>query len=341
MPTTIGQDCNSQYDTDGKLKFYIETTVDEVLAGDLPGPAIFVFKVVVSTDPKSDKFLRIGNIVDLTTLEFGRDAAIAAGAIYFLAPTFEVQFDDVATATKAKNEIIARIDALIADWILYQTQFTIPASTALPTILPTIVTEAKADYVAAKGIHGEKEVALAAADAAVSSAQVAATTAQTNLVDATAASILCSQNTTLLNLGVTAADVLKNDAVYLLAAVETVVAQLVPDVVLTPTEYTLTALQYTTFIGVLNASYRTAIPAHVQSLGALTAAQSAITTECGDALAAVTAKATLKISADTALATANTAQVTAQAVETQAEAAEAVALAAVLAVCPDFDPESV
>ena len=205
-PTTLGQHCTVYLDAASVQHFKIESSVDQVLPGDLPASNIFVFQVVAPLDPKADVFLRVANVADLTLLPQGRESAVGAGTTYYLATAFTVTYDDIATASQAKLLIQQRVDNLIADWRAYNASFlaplnapaipvgppytytdvTLPLTTSLETTRKDAYYTAHANLLVAKGdVASANADALATAEAASTAAEVA--------TESVAASQQCSQ----------------------------------------------------------------------------------------------------------------------------------------------------
>jgi len=223
MATTLGQRCTVFLDIDGIQRFKIASSIDSVLAGDLPiyGPSpytslIFVHKIIEPTDPKADTFLRVGNVADLTTLALGRELAVGLGQTLYLSTAFTVIYDDIATASQAKTLIQQRVDNLIADWHTYNEKFLAPLTTPpdLSTIpLPLTLSEETARKNAYNTAHAELLAAKAdsAAAAATSTATLtAASAANQNALDAVTDSQQCSSLLGQYNGIVTAEDAFRS-----------------------------------------------------------------------------------------------------------------------------------
>lgn len=192
MSTILGQRCTVFLDGDGVQRFKIDSSIDAVEPGDLPtaGPSpftayVFVHKIVLPDDPKSDTFLRVGNVADLTTLPQGREVAKGLGQTLYVSTAFSVIYDDIATASTAKKLIQQRVDNLIADWHTYNEQFLAPETVSPPNhrsdiplpLTTTLEDERKAAY---NDAHAELLTAKA-------TSAVAATTATATITAATAA----------------------------------------------------------------------------------------------------------------------------------------------------------
>lgn len=204
--TTLGQRCTVFLDDKGVQRFKIESSIDAVLAGDLPiygvspyTSNVFVHKVVAPLDPKSDTFLRVANIVDLTTLPLGRETAVGLSQSFYLTTFFTVIYDDIATASTAKRAIQQRVDNLIADWHTWNEQFlyplnhtpTLPDYSDIPLPLTaSLETERKSAYYAAHSAYLAAQ--LASAQGSCATVQAEASAANQRAIDAVADSQKCS-----------------------------------------------------------------------------------------------------------------------------------------------------
>lgn len=360
MPTytTLHQDSTTVFDALGAAKFRIVSSITYVKPGDLPlAPGatlseIFVHSIVDPTDPKQDKFLRVANIHDLTTIVRGRDNALLASQSMYLALSFTVEFNDVTTAAAAKLVVQTRVDELIADWIKYTTEFIVPTDFPMPAPEATLVVAAKAAYKTATTNRATKEAALVAANAASAEAVAAAARAsetyvatltasnQCNQLSQNAASMKAAEDTfrAAMNIFKTGGDNFASQAAAFTAVADA------REIVLTDT---LLRTAITTFQGQSAANVTvltnaaSALTAELQNgKPVLDALVTSIAAQCAAHTAAVTAAATAKATADGTVATTQTAQAQAQAAATAAAAAQSAALAAVLLVCTDFDPNA-
>lgn len=117
------------------------------LAGTLPNTNIFVRQVVQEDDPKNDTFLRIASVVDFTTYGSNRQESIESGAFIYRANSFVALYDDVTTGNDAWNELSARVNALVLEYDVYITAFLTPVDGVVVTY-PTIDESTKAALIA-------------------------------------------------------------------------------------------------------------------------------------------------------------------------------------------------
>lgn len=331
MPTytTLHQDSSTVYDDNGTPKFRIVSSITYVRLGDLPNQQkeVFVYQIVDATDPKQDKFLRVATIHDLSKITRGRDPARIAGESYFLGSSFTVDYNDVTTAINAKAVIQTRVDALITEWIDYSTKFVIPTDFTMPAPEDTLVTAAKNTYYAAKEANAAKQASLSAAVTAFTDAQADAVAAGDALSKALTLSTGCTE--------------LKSKLATFGAEYRTLSA---------PLNYrsSMNALMDAVTAAGANATYDAAKTAADAARSRETTVASplldnilsTVDAQCAAFAAAVQTAAQAKSTADAAAAAAQTTQTLAQGAAAAAAAAEAAALTAVLAVCPDFDPNA-
>jgi len=327
--TTLEQLSQAKYDANGVLRFYVTSTLTYVKPGDLPNEEIFVHDIQIANDPKADRFLRVGNIVDMTTLPLGRDAALQRGLTTYLTSSFTVDFPDVDTATAAKDVIQQRVDNAISNWITYQTRFVTPASYEFPASDPTLVTKRINAYNAAKQAKIEKEAALNAATSADTAAKAEAQRLGTALVTAVERSSLCTQKQTLLGQAITAESVFRAAVTSFISSAAAFLNQMS---IVAPEATS----QRVAFESALN-GFKAAATAEAQDgEPRLNALQTRMAADCAAESTEVTTLAAEKVTADTEAAATATALSVATAAYDAAVTVEQAALAAVLEVCPDF-----
>jgi hypothetical protein len=345
--TTISQLCQAVTDLNGQLRFKIDSTVILVAPGDLPHAEIFVMRINAATDPKADTFMRIATVLDLTTLRTTREDAVSIGATAYLTSTFSVSYPDLNQATEAKKLIQARIDRLIADWKKYNTAFTANSTTNFPMV-PTNIIQAKIDaFSAAKIALTSADATKAAADADWTLKDALATSANNALVTATQDSIKCSTLSSSLGAIITAESTFRTAAGTLLTtlgtqlpAVRDIQVQLeaIPQASTQATDLDTACTALETAQGLFATAK---LDEYTTGATALAGLSAALSTSCGEKTAALNSAALAKSNADAAKATAGTTKAVAGAAASAAQATYDDALAAVLEVCPTFDPNSV
>jgi len=295
--------------------------VSASIPSELPSLGVFVLNIVDDADPKADTLARVATLADLTTIPIGREAGIAApgpNGKQFLSPTWTASYDQLQTALDAAEAFRARVNQLILDWQTFRTNFNAPDPAPAIYTLPGIISSQKsvliAAYKTAKQDRYQKQIVKADADDTLARAQADYT--------------------------------YKQDLVSDLDPINTAAATNV-------TEFTTTAGNFST----LKTAGDTFLGANPGGVGASTF-QTALNTAAvqasqhtaylGDASALATsintyrtARQTDASTASATLSTAITDQATAAQDLIEVQALEASTLAAVLAVCPDFDKRSI
>lgn len=179
---------SSATSTDNVVTFNINISF-EAKDGDLPEgvTGVFVKQVLVPSDPKADRFLRIATLADLGRTAVSRERALdpvrfrPAGATYimsrddgpslqYLSPTLSLAFDNLQVAIQAKSAIEQRIDALIADWKSFKSEYVSVTQAEFPLADAAIVAAAKQRYYSAitayvTALNAKKTATQALADA--------------------------------------------------------------------------------------------------------------------------------------------------------------------------------
>lgn len=364
MATVLSQACTVYTDSAGLQKFKIVSTIESFETADLPSASIFVHKIVAVNDPKSDSFLRVANVVDLTTLKRTRQLAVDAGETTYVDVTFTVIYDDVATASQAKLLIQQRVDNCIADWHSYTEKFVYPIDypTGSPTVTgvtfpmtTTLEDQLKAEYSTAHAAYLTSKTAVATATANLSAATTAAATANENVADAVTESQKCSTMLGQFNTGKSAVDTYRtvmNDFITTRATDFTAAAatfkaacDLYASYGTSPTSGQLSTFQ--TAIATFNTAKTTfdtyqAIAATAvstegtQGKPVLDNLSTDMAATCTTKRAYVQIATTKKTEADTALGTAATEKKAADAAAAAALAEDTRTYLAVKEICPDF-----
>ena len=336
--TTLGQRCTVYLDGDDVQRFKIESSIDQVLAGDLPlfgltpfSSRIFVHQIIDTADPKADVFLRVGNVADLTTLAQGREDALVKSQALYVSTEFTVVYDDVATASTAKVLIQQRVDNLIADWHTYNEKFLNPLTSPPDTSdipLPLTESEEAARKAAYNTAHAELLVAKAAttlitAECVVHTNEAAAanTATTTAVADSQAISTILGQ----FNLGKTAVDAYRSAVNVFMAAAGLYGTYVTP----TGGQTAIFNAAYTTMTAAVTAEALNGAPI-------LTNVHTGLATYATSKISTVQTAAADKTAADDAAATCATEKKAAAQAEAAAQIADTLALLAVKELCPDF-----
>lgn len=295
--------------------------VSAVIPDQLPHLNTFVILVADPADPTQDTLTRVANIADLSLVPIGRDAGIAApgpNGIEFLSQTSTSRYDTLETANDAATAFQDRVNALIEGWITFRTEFNAPDPTpalyTLPRVDPSQLTALINAYAAAKQAGYTQLQVKTAADATFTAAQ-ADYTYKSGLVPG--------------------------------------VATILTSVTKVQGELATVITQFGTLLAAGNV-FAAANPGGVgiatfnAALSIATAQQAAMPGYNADAATAIanitgyqTARQNDVTTSATNLATAQSNQITQAQALIAANALTAAALAAVLAVCPDFDPTTI
>jgi hypothetical protein len=292
-----------------------------VIPDQLPHLNIFVIAVADALDPKQDTLARVANIADLSLLPIGRDAGIVSpgpNGIEFLSQTSTSSYSTLETANDAAVAFQDRVNALIEGWISFRTEFNAPDPTPAEYVLPRVDASQKQAlinaYAAAKQ-NGYTQLQLKnAADATLLVVQADYTYKQ---------SLLPGVATIF------------TDATKVQGELASVITQF----------GTLLSAGSTFYAANTGGAGAATFAAALATATAQQAAMPGYNTDANTLIADVTAYQTARLNdvatAATAVATAQSNQITQTQLLTAANATTAAALAAVLAVCPDFDSTSI
>ncbi len=295
--------------------------LDAAIPTELPHLNVFVVNVVATDDPKQDTLARIATIADLTLLPIGRDPGIAApgpDGIQFLTSAWTQTYEDLQTALDGAQVFRDRVNKLITDWNSFDTSFNAPDPTPAIYVFPATDTSQKtqliAAYKTAKQDRYQKQIDKANADAALTRAQADLTYKQSLVSSFSSTASLATQVSSEMS-------TLSTDFSNLKAAGTTFAAA-------NPGGTGISTFQTALNLAAQQAAQAAGYVSDAASLSSLIAAYQ-------------TARASDVTTASAAVATATTDQATKAQALTTALSTEATALAAVYAVCPDFDKHSI
>lgn len=342
--TSVEQDRQEILLSDGVTKVYrIRTAV--VDKGELPFIQIFVFKIEDEIDSSTDTFTRVGTPYDLETYATSRPTAITNGDDYYLAAEFTRDFTGLETAKQAKDAIYSRIDTLASTWFDYITNFRgVDDISSHPSVSPEFEQQLKDAYADAKADRIQAESDLEDADEALEDAQTAADNAAAIEAIYKDEVDFCieSYNGYWTDFLAVSNQLYTDSNVFFTAMVAAFNAWSSVDSdspwPAVPSTGTSQAARTTMHTAMVEYQLDLNIYNSSSSGGSLAASFLAF---CQDANNEYSIAQNNKVARDADVAAAVTAKKEAEAVVTSAQVAEAAALAAVLAVCPDFDPLSV
>jgi hypothetical protein len=361
--TKVVQNCTEILTAPDTIEYKIETTVTD--PGELPFAQIFVYTIVDVADPAQDVFARVATPGDLdggNALLTSRDDAVSGGLSEFLSLYFSVQYPDLTTASQARLMISTRINELINNWILYRDSFMANSGEIqyFPTTDPEVEQHLTEIYVTTRDARVVAEEDLATATTDLTLAEKDSATAQatyeiykkeqvfcqkTHLVDWVALDGALTPYISAVSTFLTNS---KTDFVTLaniaLAAVSPPVLYL--PVVWHPIPYHEAALAslslaWTNWISAIDNMTTVREAYNTTGASARTAVGADLLAFCQTAAMQVAASYNAKVAADSLVADAVLTKKEAEAALAFAQQAEDAALAAVIAVCPTFDPASV
>lgn len=291
------------------------------IPAELPHLSVFVLNVVDVLDPKQDTLARVAGIADLTTIPIGRDPGIAApgpDGTQFLSASWSAVYETLETALAAARAFRDRVNKLVVDWQSFSTSFNAPIPTPAVYTFPATDTSPKTTlinaYKVAKQDRYQKQLAKTDADTALTTAQTDVTYKQSLVTDITPIASGAATNQTEMS-------------------------------------------QVTGFLSTLQAAGTTFAGANPSGTGIATfqAAQTLAASQGASAVSFVADAGTLlaltttyqntrqseAVTAAGVVTTATVDQISKSQALTAAIAIESATLAAVLAICPDFDKHSI
>lgn len=299
--------------------------VSAVVPSELPHLSVFVLKIADPDDPKQDVLSRVARVADLTLVPIGRDAGLAApgpDGTQYLSASATVSYTTLETANDAAKAFQDRVNALVEAWILFRTQFNAPDPSPAIYVFPRVDATQKAAlisaYKAAKQDRYQRQLVKTEAEAALVRAQ-ADYAAKQGLV-AGANGVATATATNQAEMATTAAGLSS-----LTASGNLFLAAATAD---PPTAGQKSGFQAALTVATTLQAAAIGYVADATSLVALATAQQG----------SRVAEAAL---ASTALIDAQADQIVKVQQATSAATVEAAALAAVIAVCPDFDSSSI
>ena len=106
---------------DGKTQFKITIWTTE--QGPLPTKAIFCIQINDPDDPKADTFGRIVAVPDFSTFGEDRAQAVLDHEEFYRIDSWVFYYDDLPTAVSATDVLKTRIDEMVTEWEMYDTEF--------------------------------------------------------------------------------------------------------------------------------------------------------------------------------------------------------------------------
>ena len=151
--------------------------------GSLPDTAIFVQEIVNPDVPEDDLLYRVAQVSDVEgSLSYGtdRDAAIRDGFTYWRSAQFANYYVDVEVAANAKQVLKDEINALVANYTIYSTQFeAVSEEVEFPNATTGAIDALKVIYETSLEEYQAAQLAQTSANAELVSAQDDLTEAET------------------------------------------------------------------------------------------------------------------------------------------------------------------
>jgi hypothetical protein len=301
-------------------------------------------------DPSTDSFVRVGSPYDIQNIPTDRTTAVNAGNDNYLSAEFTRDFDDLETAKQAKSLIYSRIDTLVNTWFDYISNFYgEDVLSTHPTADASYEQQLKDTYSEAKDARKEAETDLSEADSALAAAQTEVDNAIV-LVDVykKEKDFCALANQEYWSAFKSASDLFKPASetffTAMIAAYNSWADTDGDGTVVWPAEPTLGKPYYTQRLAMHSAMteyYDNDFAAYKVGYSSASSLDTAMNTFCQNAAVNYGVVVNNKNAKDKAVEDAVTAKKEAEAALAAAQKAESAALAAVVDVCPDFDPESV
>jgi len=168
--TRIEQDCIQIVTPEGDTKYRITSTVID--KGELPFPNFFLFNIPNPDDPADDEFVRVAAPVDIQEVKTDRTLAVLSGDTQFLAISFVKMYTDLETAIEAKSAVRSRIDSAVSLWFTYDSEFRGSVDIDHPTVDPAYEEALKNAYAAARDARIAAATEVDDANQAIADAQV-------------------------------------------------------------------------------------------------------------------------------------------------------------------------
>lgn len=325
MPGTQVQ-FNRQVITESGVNKY-EITASCLLAGSLPDTSIFVLRITNADDPKDDTLGRITDVQDFDAITKTRDTGITNGTFLWRSTTVRLTTTDLPTANEVSTELIARINSLIEGYDVYLSEFSTPATGELivfPTTDPSTKTALKtAATAAATAVTTATETRDAALEDC-NDVESEIAVLQTRITDVTSDHTTLSAASTSLSTASAAADTASASVASLLTQIRSLVD------LSTATAGEKTAINAQVNSAVAQSMILESTTGTIVSDAASVASLSAVLLSRQNTLTAEQNAKVVELNACNALAS------KAQSDLDQARTNRQTALAAALAVCPDF-----
>jgi len=332
MAGTKIQSTRSSIIAEGTAQYEIVSTCTN--RGTLPDTNLFLLSTPIPEDPKGDTLLRVVTFADIPTYSTDRDAVVASGVNIWRSTEVTLVFDDIETANAGQKELSSRINSLVQLFDTTAQEFeSINELVTYPITDPGVEAALIASYASARTAADDKEIERDAAQLVCTDLEEELTVIEERLAEAETDFTTLSSARAKLDVVNTSIPIhtaviqtqLESGATFLAGSTASAQDQIALNV------FYVNIGSRTTLITNLATDLGTAINAGANSIvsfiAGLTARISSLTTDKNQKLLE--------------LSTCNSDLSKLQGQLTAARATEDEALAAVTAVCTDFDPNSV
>jgi len=125
---------------DGVNQYEIAATC--LVAGDLPDVSIFLLDIVQEDDPKNDALVRVAALQDFNAYLNDRNDAVDGGYATWRSSSVTLRYTDLETANAAASELSSRVNGLVTNNDTFLAEFETPTSGSVVTY-PTVDTSVK------------------------------------------------------------------------------------------------------------------------------------------------------------------------------------------------------
>jgi hypothetical protein len=107
--------------TNAIAQYQVEMSITD--RGEVPDEGFFVMRIINVSDPKQDELERVAAVGDLYEWETDRPTALVNGQDFYRTSVVTKFYEDIEDAVTAKDFLAEQANKLVADYIVYDTQF--------------------------------------------------------------------------------------------------------------------------------------------------------------------------------------------------------------------------
>lgn len=107
---------------DGDFQYVITALVSR--QGELPNTSLFVYQITDVVDTTQDVFIRVATPYDLENISIGREVARESGNTYYLTSILTRKYSDLNLAVQAKDAVKSRVNDGVRAWYDFKETFT-------------------------------------------------------------------------------------------------------------------------------------------------------------------------------------------------------------------------